>query len=103
MAKGKKRGRKPGPLHYHIQKDIPISIRASSRMNRAYPILIEMEVHDSFTYPLNERSVVQGAKSFLHRTTQKRFITRVISKNPPIGRIWRIEDGTIFRTMRKKK
>lgn len=103
MAKGKKRGPKPGPRHYHINKDVPISIRVSSRMNRAYPILVEMDVHDSFTYPLNEQSTVVSARSFLHRITQKRFITRVISKKPPIGRIWRIEDGTVFRTMRKKK
>lgn len=103
MAKGKKRGRKPGPLHYHIQKDVPITMRASSRLNAAYPILNEMEVHESFTFPLNEGNSVRSARVYIQKGGEKRFITRVVSKKPPIGRIWRIADGTVLMTRRRKK
>lgn len=68
---------------YKIEKDVFMP-----KQTNKYP-LWDMEIGDSFSFPMKERVNIAGTASAYARRSNKKWSTRKI--NDRLGRIWRIK------------
>lgn len=67
-------------VHYKIEKGVDIPVRAPAQLKN-------LEVGDSFTFPIAERVNVASRASFIKRTTGKEFTTKRLDDET--CRVWR--------------
>lgn len=90
-------------IFYQIEDGVPIpDSKTWDESFEEFQSIKSLQIRKAYTFTMDKINIVRSIQSYLTRTSPMRFFFRQVTKTPPVGRLFRVEDGARFKTFKNQ-